>query len=163
MAEAEEDLVAYLRDEHETAVAPYVLAAAAIRCHHAHPACLHAVRLPVHVYTHTALSVRVGIAEHGCHLRLGQRHAHLRTRQRLYRGGDCLEAVPVVASLAHLMCHLDDDEVAQTLLRYVSYTFQERAVEAYDGTYTQGWYLTLSRDIMRLSRLITLITIYMNG
>ena len=56
------------------------------------------------------------------------------------------------------MCHLDDDEVAQALLRYVSYTLQERAVETYDGTYTQGRHLTLSRDVMCLCRLSRLLT-----
>ena len=55
MAEAEEDLVAYLWDKYKTTIALYVTTTTAIR-------------LPIHTYTHTALSVRVSIAKHSCHL-----------------------------------------------------------------------------------------------
>ncbi len=68
MAEAEEDLVAYFWDKNKTTIAPYVTTATAIRCHRTHPTCLHTIRLPIHTYTHTALSVRVSIAKHSCHL-----------------------------------------------------------------------------------------------
>ena len=47
MAEAEEDLVAYLWDENEAVVALYVFAATTIWCHHTHPTCSHVVGLPV--------------------------------------------------------------------------------------------------------------------
>ena len=71
MTEAEEDLVAHLWDKHKSTVAPYVTAATAIRCHHTHPASLHAIRLLIHAYTHTTLTVRGSIAKHSCHLCLG--------------------------------------------------------------------------------------------
>ena len=57
MAEAEEDLVAYLWDKYKTTVVLYVTTATAICCHHMHPASLHAIRLLIHAYTHTAFSL----------------------------------------------------------------------------------------------------------
>ena len=92
------------------------------------------------------------IDEHGCHPCLSQRHTHLWTWQCLYRCWYSLEAVFVVASLAHLMGYLDDNKVTLTLLGNVSYTLQEWAVKTYDETYMQGWHLTLSRDVVCLSR-----------
>ena len=74
MAEAEEDLVAYLWDENEAAVALYVFAATTIWCHHTHPTCSHVIGLPIHAHLHTTCSVWVGIAEHGCHLCFSQWH-----------------------------------------------------------------------------------------
>ena len=115
MSEAEEDLVAYLWDKHKTTVALYVTTATTIWCHHTHPASLHAIRLPIHTHTHTALTLWVSIAKHGCHLCLSQWHTHLWTWQCLYRCRDSLKAVFVVAALAHLMGYFDNDKVTQAL------------------------------------------------
>ena len=114
--------------------------ATAIWCHHPHPACLHTIRLPVHTYTHTALSVRVGIAKHGCHLRFA--------RHRTFGLG-----VPLpwqgIALKRFCSNFLDSPhvlsrwwwKVTQALLDMFP-TLQEWAVETYNGTYTQGRHLT---------------------
>ena len=129
MAEAEEDLVAYLWDKYKTTVTLYVTTTTAIWGHHTHPTCLHAIRLPVHTYTYTTLSLWVSIAKHGCHLCLCQWHTHLWTWHCLYCCRDSLEAVFVVASLAHLVGYLDDAEVTQILFGNISYMPQERIVD----------------------------------
>ena len=129
MTEAEENLVAYLWDKYKTAVALNVTTATTIRCHHTHPTCLHTIRLPVHTYTNTALTLRVSIAKHGCHLCFSQWHTHLWTWQCLYRCGDSREAVFIVAPLAHLVGYLDDAEVTQILFGNISYMPQERIVD----------------------------------
>ena len=129
MAETEEDLVAYLWDKYKTTVALYVTTATAIRCHHTHPTCLHTICLPVHAYTNTALILWVSITEHSCHLCLSQWHTHLWTWQGFYCCRDSLEAVFIIASLAHLVGYLDDAEVTQILFGNISYMPQERIVD----------------------------------
>ena len=71
MTEADEDMVAYLGDEYESAVALHVTTATTIRCHHTDPVRVHVVSLPVHAHLDAAAALRVVVPGHRRHLRLG--------------------------------------------------------------------------------------------
>ncbi len=123
MAEAEEDLVAYLWNKYKATVALYVFAATTIWRHHTYPTSSHVVCLPVHSYTHTALSLWVSIAKHGCHLCFCKRHTHFWTWQCLNCSRDSLETVFVIASLAHLVCYLGNDKDSNAIIYFIALSF----------------------------------------
>ena len=71
MTEADEDMVAYLGDEYESAVALHVTDLACIRGHHTNPVRVHVVSLPLHPHLDAAVALRVVVPGHRRHLRLG--------------------------------------------------------------------------------------------
>ena len=153
VVEADEDMVAYLGDEYESAVALHVTAPAGIRGHHPDPVRVHVVSLPVHAHLDAAAAPGVVVPGHRCHLRLGMGDACVGHGNHLKGGGECLETVAVVAVLTHLVHDLGDDELSQRLAGEGPEGLVEGAVYLDDAAHTQTRHTALGGDVVALRRL----------
>ena len=160
MAEADEDMVAYLGDEYEAAVALHVTAPAGIRGHHPDPVRVHVVSLPVHAHLDAAAAPGVVVPRHRSHLRLGTGDACVGHGNHLKGGGECLETVAVVAVLTHLVHDLGDDELAQRPAGEGPEGLVEGAVYLDDAAHTQPRDTALGGDVVALRRLGRLLAVH---
>ena len=163
VAEADEDMVAYLGDEYESAVALHVTAPAGIRGHHPDPVRVHVVSLPVHAHLDAAAAPGVVVPGHRCHLRLGMGDACVGHGNHLKGGGECLETVAVVAVLTHLVHDLGDDELSQRLAGEGPEGLVEGAVYLDDAAHTQTRHTALGGDVVALRRLLAAHVVHQLG
>ena len=150
VSESHQHMVAHLGNEHEATVAFHLVAASAVWRHDAQPVHRHLLRLPVHLHLHTSVTELVVIPGDPGHLRFGNRHLHLRLRQRVHNGRNGLERIAVIAVLTHGMRYLGDEELAQRLARQTARPLEKGTLQIHHASRDESRRLTLPQDIVRL-------------